>query len=511
MSFKNKIISVNTTQELVDFVKSMDSTVSFLNGRKFSYEKSGEKVTYNQLIAQIHSKLQGSKELDGSRIAKALKELDEKAEKQLSNAHRVVRILTYVKRIFSFFPREQKLKEIGEAKVATSQEPKSIANAASLPQKQEIVEKVTFAHQEQIDVVELLFKAKIGRENLKFDPIAAMRAKIRSPGSPSRAPSAEEIAERKFNQIIQDKFTQALTLNGLSVDFFTCYSTVCNNFKNICIKIILLKPESAVHQQVKGEFSVICRTPTGRDIKTQKDFPNTMYYELNFPFLSDLSEELSAEKILKSINTTIDESVSSLKKLNLLLNDSLIPENEPNFFSPSKGVKFNSLNVWPITIENGMSDSLSLHAILNLTDELKKNIDLEISIMLDLSKPFDSKTLATAIRSQAISKFDEAVQSRYRDPFENLRSWALPKLNAYLNTQTIHEAINSLANIMEMPALKEHFKNNDRDAIQAVLCKKNIHKMCLKFHPDKNPSKDGSEFIEFNERLEQVQNWLKTS
>jgi hypothetical protein len=83
---------------LVDFIKKIDSNVSFCHGRKFSYEKSGEKISYNQLVSQIHSRVQESKSIKGYVIAKELRQLNSNANKQLSSANISVRIATHVKR-----------------------------------------------------------------------------------------------------------------------------------------------------------------------------------------------------------------------------------------------------------------------------------------------------------------------------------------------------------------------------------------------------------------------------
>lgn len=113
MNFSEKIAQLKTTEETVDFINNLNYEVSFIYGRKFSFDKNSEKISYNQLIEQINQKVKNTK-WDGSIIATSLKQLDNKAEECLTKSNFFIRLCTYVKRIFSRFPRVEKLNEINQ-------------------------------------------------------------------------------------------------------------------------------------------------------------------------------------------------------------------------------------------------------------------------------------------------------------------------------------------------------------------------------------------------------------
>lgn len=117
MSLKDKISSINNTPELINFIKTLGCQVTFWHGRKFYYERNSENFTYNELISQIHCKLQNSQSFDGSMVAAELKQLDSNAEKILSLAKAITRIFTYAKRFFDFSQRKQKIEQIEKVKV----------------------------------------------------------------------------------------------------------------------------------------------------------------------------------------------------------------------------------------------------------------------------------------------------------------------------------------------------------------------------------------------------------
>lgn len=541
MTFKNKISNINSTQELVDFIKTIDSHVSFLHGRKFSYDKNSEKITYNQFISQIHFKLQNSKGFDGSRVSTELKQLNAIAEKQLSTANIFTRIFTYVKRLFNFFQREQKLKEIHQIKVTADQvkatvdqrlsekstvesAPKAANTTSTSPQTNQIdpaqdsSTKSTLAYKEQLDVISTLQEAKVKMKedpasSLNLNPIESLRAKVRFPSKSSNAarnPSPVDLAKKKFNKIIEDKFIDALKQNRLSTAFkFNPY--ISKNLEDINIEILLLKPDSETHHKVKGKFYIVATIPTGRIHKSEKDYPNTMKYELHYSFLNDTSENTSSEKILQDIDATINRSVTYLRELNLILNDNLLLENENHFFSPSKCVEFVSLGVWPINLKFGQSDNTIVYATVNLLDEHKRKLNYEISFALDLSGPPNPNIIAAVIKDRAIKEFDLKMKQS-SNPREKSFNWNHAfKDSQDLSAQTMDFAFSSLVNLMEKPELKDLYKNNDKEAIEHILSKKNIHKAFLKFHPDKNPEKGGAKFIELKECLRQAQNWLKAN
>lgn len=117
MSFDTKLSTIHTSKELKSFIRSIQFETTFIHGRKFSFEKNGEKISYNQLIDKIHQKVTYSKDWEGSKIVKELKVLDDKAENDFKLKSLVIRCYTYLKRFFSslFFPRDQKLIEIQQS------------------------------------------------------------------------------------------------------------------------------------------------------------------------------------------------------------------------------------------------------------------------------------------------------------------------------------------------------------------------------------------------------------
>lgn len=522
MSFKSKISSINSTQELVGFIKSINSEVSFLHGRKFSYEKNGETISYNKLVTEIHLKLQNSKEWDGSRIVTELKLLNSNAEKKLKSANIFTRIFTCAKRFFTYFQRDLKLKEIAQN---TSQKManglRSCRTDAFLPVSpmeesaakdkvhdlKPLAQKITQEPSEStLPSKEQLAVCLEAMDVLKKDQ--AKRNEDTSPGI-KRIPvsfkkTPEHLVMDRFSKLIQDKFSIALKKNGLPAHRYL-HAHTHRYHKNTSIECLLSKPNGVTQNKVRGQFRFLESTPGKDSFKSEKDYPDTMKFCVNFSVLKNIFEG-EPEKLLEEVDTIINRSISYIKKLNLVMNDNLLSK-DPDFFCPSKTLKFDSLGVNGINLELGESDVLVIHGAVNATDESNKKSRLEVSIsskLTDQNVPHPDE-IATAIKEKVIKNFDSRANI---DPSD----WSY--FNDFINDKTIESSdqslessFKSLAELMENQDLLDLFKNNKKETIELFLTKKNIQNALRKHHPDRGGKEEN--FVMLKKSLTQVQEWLK--